>query len=270
MQLSIEVSALNIYPIKSCRGIALEAATIGPRGFLHDREWMVVTPEGRFLTQREIPHLALVQPMLRDDGALVVQATGVASLVIPADATGERCDVTIWRDQCQAIDMGEEAAVWFSTVLGAACRLVHFDLTTKRAVNPDFAQNAEDQVGFADAYPFLILSEGSLADLNERLATPLPMNRFRPNIVVRGCAPFAEDTWQHVRIGAASLALVKPCARCVIPTTDQETASTSKEPLRTLATYRNSANGVLFGQNAIHLTGGTIHIGDQVQILAQR
>ena len=270
MHQSIAVSALNIYPIKSCRGISVAAAPIGPRGFAHDREWMVVTPAGRFLTQREIPHLALIQPKLRDDGALVVQMSGSPSLVIRADTPRERRDVTIWRDQCQAIDAGENAAIWFSAVLGVSCRLVRFDPATVRAVHPDFAQNDGDQVGFADGYPFLILSEASLTDLNERLTMPLPMNRFRPNIVVRGCAAFAEDSWQRVQIGEAALALVKPCARCVITTTDQQNANIGKEPLRTLATYRNSERGVLFGQNAIHLTSGTIHVGDQVQILTQK
>jgi uncharacterized protein YcbX len=178
---------------------------------------------------------------------------------------GERREVAIWRDRCDAIDQGDAAAEWASAFLGASCRLVRIADDTVRPVDRDFAVSEGDQVGFADGYPFLLTTEESLADLNDRMAQALPMDRFRPNIVISGFEPFAEDDWRRIRIGEIAFAVVKPCARCPITTTDQATAKRGQEPLRTLATYRQvPGKGVMFGQNLIHESTGIIRVGDPV------
>lgn len=263
------VSALHIYPVKSCGGTALDAAVIGSRGFVNDRRWLIVDAEWRFLTQREIARMALIHPTV-DEHCLRLSAPGAAGFELAVDQPGRRVEVSIWKDSgVGAVDQGEAAAGWLSDFLGRDVRLVRFADDYTRQVDQRYAPRESDQVGFADGYPFLVISEESLADLNSRLDEPLPMNRFRPNIIVRGAdVPFAEDGWQAIRIGDTVLDLVKPCARCAITTTDQATAARGKEPLRTLAMYRPGTSGPLFGQNAIHRAGGgTIHIGDTVKVL---
>ncbi len=260
------VTGLYVYPVKSCRGIALEQATLDARGIVHDREWLVVDDASRFLTQREVPRLALIRPTLADD-ALHLEAPGLPPLRLPYGGGGAVRAVTIWRDTCPALDQGDAAAAWLSDFLGHRCRLVRFADDHVRHVNPAYARSERDQVAFADGYPLLLISEASLQDLNRRLPEPLPMNRFRPNIVVRGCAPYAEDEWDTLRIGEVLAYGVKPCPRCAIPMTDQETARRGKEPLRTLATYRDSDLGILFGQNVIHAAPGVLRVGDAVEVL---
>jgi hypothetical protein len=261
------VSALTIYPIKSCAGISLEMARSGPRGFYDDRAYMLVDPSGCFITQREQPRMALIRPVLKECGVLAVQAPGMQEMTIMKTSTGKRHEVIIWKDTCIAIDQGEGVAEWFSTFLGTACRLVRMPEDYTRRVNPRYAVSEHDQVGFSDGYPFLLITKASLDDLNTRLEQPLPMNRFRPNIVVQNTLPYAEDTWRTIRIGNMILHIVKPCARCPIPTTDQVTTRRGKEPLRTLATYRHATRGVMFGQNLIHENEGIIHLGDGVEIV---
>ena len=175
----------------------------------------------------------------------------------------------IWRSKgVQAIDQGETAAEWFSDWLGTSVRLVHIADGYKRKINEKYAINADDHTAFADGYPILLASEESLADLNARLETPIPMNRFRLNLVVKGVAPFAEDSWFHIRIGDVEMAVVKPCARCVVTTIDKETLAKNKEPLKTLASYRTQAGGAMFGQNVIPLNEGRLRLGMSVEILA--
>lgn len=261
------VSSLTMYPIKSCAGISLERAPIGPRGIQGDRAFMLVNTSEEFLTQRELPRMALIQPQIIDNERLTVTAPCMPELsIIPCD-TGSRRQVVIWKDSCVAVDQGDEIADWFSSFLGIACRLVRMPEDTVRRVNPEYAVHEQDQVGFADGYPFLLISEASLADLNSRMPEPLPMNRFRPNIVVGGTLPYNEDTWRTIRIGEVTFHIVKPCARCEIPTTDQATAARGKEPLKTLATYRHAAKGAMFGQNLIHVQQGVIRVGDRVEVL---
>jgi len=166
-----------------------------------------------------------------------------------------------------AIDQGDEAAAWFTDWLGTSVRVVHIADGFKRRLNPNYAIHADDHTGFADGYPILIISEESLQDLNSRLDSALPMNRFRPNLVVKGCEPFAEDTWKRIRIGAVEMALVKPCPRCVVTTIDKETLAKSKEPLKTLNGYRNHELGAIFGMNTIPLNEGRIETGMTVEIL---
>jgi len=266
----IAVTALHVYPVKSCAGVALARAEVGPRGIRQDREYMVVeAATGAFLTPRELPRMALIRPALAD-GRLRLEAPGMPPIgVAPVpDGEGEAREVVVWKDACRAVDQGDEVAAWLGEFLGIDCRLVRMADDHVRRVDPAYATGERDQVGFADGYPFLLISEESLADLNGRLAEPLPMNRFRPNLVVAGGgAPFLEDGWRRVRIGGLGFAVVKPCARCAITTTDQATGARGKEPLRTLATFRRGERGVLFGQNLIHDGEGEIAVGDRVTVL---
>jgi uncharacterized protein YcbX len=266
------VSQLNIYPVKSCGGIALERGEIGATGFVNDRRWLVVDDAWSFLTQREIARMALIHTAV-DSRCLRLTTPDAGAFEISVDQPGRRVEVTIWKDSgVGAVDQGDAAAAWLSDALKRTVRLVRFADDYMRQVDPKYAPRPGDQVGFADAYPFLIISEESLADLNTRLETPLPMNRFRPNIVVRGAAqPYDEDEWRSIRIGDQVFDLVKACARCAITTTDQETAKRGKEPLRTLATYRQGPKGSpLFGQNAVHRSPGTISVGDSVEVVEYR
>jgi uncharacterized protein YcbX len=229
---------------------------------------MLVNPAGRFLTQREHPRLALIQPAA-DATTVTVSAPGMPPLTVERQADGPRREVIVWRDHCQAVDQGDEAAGWFSDFLGRPCRLVRLPDDVTRPVKPRYARRPGDQVAFADGFPFLLLSEESLADLNARLAAPLEMRRFRPNIVVAGAGAYAEDGWRRLRIGALTFDVVKPCQRCAITTVDQATAERGVEPLRALATYRQVRGGVLFGQNVIHDATGCLHVGDAVTVLAK-
>lgn len=266
----ITVSSLIYYPIKSCRGFEVDSACMERMGLEHDRRMMVVTPEGKFLTQREHPRLALVTPRL-GNGTLELSAPDYDSLQLGLQTSGTPVHVDVWKSKgIQAIDQGEDAAQWFSDWLGTSVRLVHFADGYMRRLNPQYAVHPDDRTGFADGYPVLLISEESLQDLNARLETPLPMNRFRPNLVVRGGEAFAEDTWNRIRVGDVELAVVKPCARCVVTTIDKETLEKSKEPLKTLASYRKHKSGAIFGQNVIPLNEGRIRLGMSVEVQSSR
>jgi len=263
------LAEISLYPIKSCRGSAVDSAIVGKRGIEGDRSLMLITPAGEFLTQRDHPRMALINPQWRG-GVLELSAPGMPARAITPIAGGPRRRVTIWRDTCEAADQGEAAAEWFSAFLDAPCRLVRLADDFTRAVDQKYAPRPTDQAAFSDGFPFLIVSQASLDDLNQRLTTPLPMNRFRPNLVIAGSGPFAEDTWKLIRVGDILFDVVKPCARCAITTTDQATAVRGKEPLHTLAAYRTVNGEVMFGQNAIHHTEGRIALGDVVEILETR
>jgi uncharacterized protein YcbX len=263
----ITVSNLTCYPIKACRGFDLPASNVERMGLEHDRRMMVVTPDGGFLTQRERPRLALVTPTLKKD-TLTLSAPNADSLQIGLQKSGTPTLVNIWKStDVHAIDQGDEAAVWLSDWLGVSVRLVHIADGFKRRVNPEYVINPDDHTGFADGYPILIISEESLRDLNSRLDSAVPMNRFRPNLVVKGGAPFAEDTWKRIRVNGVEMALVKPCPRCVVTTIDKETLEKSKEPLKTLEKFRRHELGAIFGMNVIPLNEGRIEIGMEVEIL---
>ena len=265
----ITLSNLTYYPIKACRGFDVTASLVERMGLAHDRRMMVVTPAGEFLTQREIPKLALITPTLTND-FVTLAAPDFDSLQIALQKSGANFPVNIWHSEnVSAVDQGDAAAQWLSDWLGASVRLVHFADGYKRAVSRDYAINADDHTGFADGYPILIISEESLNDLNAKMDAPVPMNRFRPNVVVKGCAPFEEDTWKRIKIGGVEMALVKPCARCDVPTRDQLTGQKmGNEPTATLATFRRRGNQVMFAINAIPITLGVIRVGDEVEVLA--
>jgi len=261
------LSSLIYYPIKACRGFEVQSAQVECMGLEHDRRMMVVTTEGKFLTQREYPRLAHVTPALKD-GTLILSAAGYDSIHLAIRSSGTPWPVDIWRSRgVHAIDQGDEAAQWFSDWLRASVRLVHIADGYQRKLNPQYAVHEDDHTGFADGYPILLISEESLQDLNTRLVEgPVPMNRFRPNLVVRGCKPYAEDTWNKIKIGDVELAVVKPCPRCVVTTIDKATLEQSKEPLKTLGKYRKHELGAIFGQNVIPLNRGSLQLGMNVEI----
>jgi uncharacterized protein YcbX len=263
----IRVDQIFVYPVKSCAGIQLDAARVVATGFEWDRRWMVVGEDGRFLSQREHPRMALVRTRLAE-GRLVLGAPHLFDLEVPLDPEpGPAVRATVWRDECDAIDEGKAAADWFTDHLGVSARLVRLASDDARPLGTTTAQPG-DRVSFADSYPFLLLSQGSLEKLNRRLSLPVPMDRFRPNIVVSGCQPHAEDTWRTVRMGDVDFRVVKPCARCVVTTTNQQTGERGPEPLQTLATYRLQDGEVHFGQNLVHSGAGTVTVGDSLVILA--
>jgi len=274
----MHLSALHIYPVKSCRGLSVAAAGVDDHGFDGDRRFMVVSAEdGRFLTQRTHPRMALIETALTAD-ALTLSSPNRGSVAIPLQSKSEnprsKMVVTVWKSTVTADDCGDEPAEWLTDFLGLRLRLVRMGGTYQRP-NLKSAAQAGDVVSFADSCPFLLISEASLADLNDRLIAkheePLPMNRFRPNLVVAGAAPYAEDNWPHLRIGDIIFRNAGPCARCPIPTIDQATAERGKEPLKTLATYRRDAadpTNVNFGVNLIHATKrGTLRVGDRVEVI---
>ena len=263
------LSGLYVYPIKSMGGISLDASEVDERGLRHDRRWMLVDETGCFMSQRELPRMALIGVRIERD-RLVVDAPGMPSLNVPFQPPEGKLLLTrVWDDLVESRTVGEDADRWFSGFLDVSCKLVYLPGESVRPVDQAYGQPG-DRVGLADGFPFLLTTEASLADLNARLDRPVPMNRFRPNLVVRGREPFAEDGWKLIRIGRITLRVVKPCARCTITTVDQRTAATGKEPLRTLARFRRAGNKVLFGQNLIHDETGTLHIGDPVEILQAR
>ncbi|MCZ6875028.1 MAG: MOSC domain-containing protein [bacterium] len=262
----VEVAALQVYPVKSCAGIAYEQVVLDARGFAHDRGWMIVDGHDEFVTQREHPRLALITPQL-DAGMLHLTTPEGQTLAVPtAGSSGPTRHVRVWRDRCEAVDQGNEAAQFFSDWLGESVRLVKMADDYKRQVNPDYTQTPAI-TGFSDGFPLLLISEASLGDLNSRLASPLPMNRFRPNLVVKGCGRFAEDGWQQLKIGSIVFDVAKSCDRCAVTTTDQTTGARGVEPLRTLATYRRAGAKVYFGQNIIHRAEGTIAVGTPVEVV---
>ncbi len=268
MGMSIVVSQLYYYPVKSCAGTDLKAAVIGPRGIKYDRQWMVIDEDGYFLTQRQLPRMALIRPEINEaEGILKLNAPDMPEIAVKLNSEGQNLSVTVWDDTCSALYEGNEASHWFTQFLGVETRLVKFASGYVRQVDQNYAKRKEDQVGFADGFPFLLLTEASLAYLNSRLSEALPMNRFRPNIVLSGARAFAEDSWKKIVINGVNFDVVKPCARCVITTVNQQTGVAGTEPLKTFAGFRRADGKVLFGQNLTHANEGKISLGDQVEVV---
>ncbi len=269
----MRVTRLFIYPVKSLRGFAVNTAEVDALGFVGDRRFLLIDANGQFLTQRTLPRMALIETALtaRD---LVLRAPhgGSCSVPLRAAAPAEIISVSIWKSSgLLAEDCGVEVAVWLSDFLRTPVRLVRIGEKFRRDMTKPGKSRPGDVVNFADGYPFMILSEASLADLNDRLDEPLPIDRFRPSFLVSGCDAFAEDTWQRFRVGNVQFRTAGPCARCIITTTNQQTAERGKEPLRTLAMYRRAPDDptdVIFGQNLIHETkSGTVRVGDELNLL---
>ena len=265
---AITLSAINVYPVKSAGGLPQREWEVDDFGLRYDRRWMVVNEAGGFLSQRVHPKLALVRPELRPD-SLVLRAPAMTDLAVTLEPEdGDDFAVTVWGGETSGAPVSPAADRWFTTLLGISCRFVFMRKDVVRPVRADYAFDGE-RTSFTDGFPFLLISEGSLADLNRRLPDPLPMNRFRPNLVVAGAEPFAEDRWRRIRIGSLTFRVAKPCPRCVMTTVDQSLGRpTSLEPLRTLATYRRNNEGqVEFGQNLLHAGSGRLAIGMAVELL---
>jgi len=263
--LELTLSGLYRYPVKSLRGEAFDALEVMTRGPDHDREWMLVDENGRFLTQRQQPRMSLIDARVVDGDGLQLRAPGMPDLQVRG-ASATRLEVTVWSDRVAAAPADPSCDAWFSEFLGIPCRLVRFPEDSQRAVDPAYAL-VDDEVGFADGFPFLLISQASLDDLNARLRVPVPMRRFRPNLVVSGCDPYAEDGWRRIRIGDISFRVAKPCSRCIIPTIDPQTGERDAEPLRTLMGYRKRDNKVYFGQNLLHDGVGRLAIGMPVEVI---
>jgi uncharacterized protein YcbX len=264
---NLNLSTISIYPIKSLRGQDIDACVVERMGLENDRRLMVVDPQGMFQTQREHARMALITPIL-NSGTMTLCAPGMDDVIFEVREQGKRMKVEIWDSSgVESIDQESPAAEWLSDFLRMPVRLVRIANDYQRKVSAEYSIQPFDQVGFADGFPLLIISQESLNDLNSRMEQPIPMNRFRPNIVVSGTAPFAEDNWKRIRIGPVEMALVKPCARCNVPTINQDTALKGKEPNTTLAKYRKINGKVMFGVNIIPITTGRLQIGDAVEIL---
>jgi uncharacterized protein len=251
------ITQLNIYPVKSCRGIALAEGLLTDEGLEYDRQWMIVASRGEFLTQRELPRLALIGTSVRDD-VLMLTVPGTGSISVPPPSADSTCSVRVWRDNCRGFDCGEDIARILTRFLERDVRLVKFDPSAARYSDRKFTAEIAAPLRFSDGFPILLIAEESLEDLNARLPAPLPMNRFRPNIVIKGLGPYSEDRVHEFRMGAVTLRVVKPCMRCKITATDQATAEVDKqEPLRSLKKYRwnRILRGAAFGQNVVVAAG---------------
>jgi uncharacterized protein len=276
------LTELNLYPIKSCAGISLREATLTSAGLMvehiYDREWMVVNAKGEFLTQREFPRLALVTPRIKAD-TLELRAPGMLRLEVPLGLPdpedAKTIDVRVWDDSVRAYDCDEITATWFTKFLGTPCRLVRFHADAKRKASDKWTGGVEAPTLFSDGFPMLVISEGSLSDLNDKLKAQgrdaLPMNRFRPNIVIGGIEAFEEDYAESLSIGAAKLKPVKPCPRCPVPSVDQSTGEFGPDPLDILQSYRANPKldgAVTFGMNTIMLEGEgqLLRVGQDVGI----
>ncbi|HEX3337429.1 MAG TPA: MOSC N-terminal beta barrel domain-containing protein [Jatrophihabitans sp.] len=272
--MALSLTAINRYPVKSCRGEGVRSATVEPWGLAGDRRWMLVDDDGILISAREHPRLLLVVPRLRNDGGLAFTSPDAPDLAVEPPRPDSLVPVRLWSSELVAAAASAQAHAWFSKIIGGPARLVHLDDPTRRRPNPDFAEPT-DYVSLADGYPVLLTSAGSLAALNDLIASgpradegPLPMTRFRPNLVVDGAAAWAEDGWRRIRVGDAVFRAAKGCDRCVLTMIDPDTALKTKEPIATLARHRRWDGETWFGMNLIPDTPGVeIAVGDEIQIL---
>jgi uncharacterized protein YcbX len=269
--MSATLSALHIFPLKSGAPLVLDAGVVEKRGLRFDRRWMVVDGDDRFMTGRQNPRLTLVRALPDGDG-LRLSAPGMPDLHVEPPREGTRVDSAVWGARVTPLPAADAANEWLGAFLGARCRLVFMDADCVRPMKAKYEGRYgtdDDEVSFADGFPLLLISQAALDQLNERLARPVPMLRFRPNLVVAGTGPHAEDGWRRIRVGTVEFDVLKPCVRCVFTTVDFEHGrfSDDGEPLRTLITYRRGSDGVTFGQNLIPRGHGAIRVGDRVEVL---
>ena len=256
------IASIHVYPIKSLGGFSVSQVQLTDRGLEHDRRWMLIDPDGRFLSQRECSAMACLHCAPHGNGFRVTDTRNGTTLDVPWSITdGTRINAKVWDDEVELILGNVSMEQWFSEALQRPVRPGYMPDSTFRSTDPNYANVP---VALNDGFPALIISQASLDELNARLKTPVPMERFRPNFVIDGGQPFQEDEWKELSIGKLSFSIVKPCARCVIITTDQRTGERSSEPLRTLASYRSVENKVRFGMNATFAGTGVIHVGDPV------
>lgn len=267
------LSAIHTFPLKSGAALAHESRVLEGAGLTGDRRWMVIDADAKFVTGRQQSRLTLVRAQF-EDGMLRLDAPGMPALQVQAPSHGARIGTEVWGAAVQPLLAATGAHEWISAFLGMPCRLVYMDANCTRALKANYAGRFgldSDVVSFADGFPLLLISQGALDLLNSKLAQPVPMLRFRPNLVVAGTTPHAEDGWKRIRIGGAcEFEVAKPCTRCVFTTVDFERGARDPagEPLRTLTTYRRSPDGVTFGQNLIPRRLGTLRLGDAVEIVA--
>ncbi|KOG39872.1 MOSC domain-containing protein [Streptomyces resistomycificus] len=271
-----QLQSIHVHPVKAFRGLSPRTAAVEPWGLAGDRRWVLIDDGGKVVTQRQQPRLALAVAELLPGGGVRLSAPGMDDLTVPVPRSDDTVWVEIFRDKVEGVPAeGTAAHAWCSRYLGAEVRLLHMsDPATSRPVDPEFALPGET-VSFADGYPLLLTSTASLDALNSLIARgdhaaegPLPMDRFRPNVVVSGTSAWAEDDWSRVRIGDVDFRVAKVCGRCVVTTTDQSTARRGTEPLYTLGRHRRLGGRLVFGQNLVPLSPGTIRVGDPVTVLA--
>ena len=262
------LSEIWVYPVKSLGGIRLTKALTEERGLRYDRRWMIIDEENVFITQRAHLKMALIDVALEEGGLKIYLRADPADFVLVPyqPKTALPVTVQVWDDTAEALTVSDEADAWLTRQLDMKLRLVVMPDSTERKADPRYARHNEN-VSFADGFPYLVISQASLDDLNGRLAEPIEMRRFRPNFVITGTEPFAEDQWKHITIGDLRFEVVKPCARCVLTTINPETAEKGAEPLKTLASYRRNGNKILFGQNVTVQDFGELNVGAQVLVL---
>lgn len=268
----IKIKSLHIYPIKSIGSIDLKESQVTHRGLTYDRRWVLVDEQNRFVSQRENPHLALLQPELHEHQMKVVDRSQHQSPILfdLTEPDTEADEVTIWDDVVPAKPVSSKVNEWFSNFMRAPVRLMYMHEESVRQADQRYAITPANKVSFADGYPILIVSEASMNLLNTKLISPLKVNRFRANIIVEGTEPHEEDSWREVRTAQQTLFGVKPCARCVMTTIDPETAVAGKEPLKTLSSYRQIGNKILFGENFIPKEEGVLKVGDEVTVVQRK
>lgn len=262
----MKLTSIRVYPIKSLGGLELESALIEPQGLQYDRRWMLIDPsERKFMSQRQIPEMALLKVEVGSEGLIVShKKKEIDPIHVPfAGVKGEQFPGIIWNDTVTVESLGKDITKWFSEVLGRPAELVFMPRVEERQVKEKYAPMGSS-VSLADRSPFLLIGEGSLADLNGRLSDAVPMDRFRPNFIFSGGEAFIEDTWGQVQIGENSFHCGGPCGRCKVITIDQDTGVKGDEPFATLATYRRPEKSILFGQMLIWLSGGKVQVGDEV------
>jgi uncharacterized protein len=268
----LQLSEIWIYPVKSFGGISLSQAQVTDRGLEHDRRWLLVDENGTFLSQRENPELALFQTEIGMDFLSITHREKLETIQVPLyhtfSGTQKKITVTVWEDTIEAYEVSQTTTDWFTKILGFTSRLVYMPEESHRKVEAEYAVTESDINSFSDGYPFLIIGQSSLDDLNSRLKKALPMNRFRPNFVFTGGLPYVEESWKEFTIGGLSFFGVKPCGRCIMTTIDQEKGIQSgKDPLLTLAKYKKEGNNVIFGQNLIASGTGQISVGNELKIV---
>jgi len=270
----IELSQLFIYPVKSLAGIALSSSEITPAGLLSDRRWMIVNKNGQFISQRLYPELSLLRTSI-DNDRIVLTAPDNQQISLPvALMDGLLLPVKVWNDTVNGLLADQVSNNWITTYLGTEAKFIYMPETTIRPVDPDYAKSSTDQVSFADGFPYLLISESSLHDLNGRLAKnnipAVPMTRFRPNLVVRGCPAYNEDLWTDFKIANNYFHGVKPCSRCIMTTVDPDTGKKGEQPLKTLMEYRKQGNKAYFGQNVLinqqYTNSLQLRLGDEITI----
>lgn len=272
MNTSLILSEIFIYPVKSLGPIRLTQADVEERGLRYDRRWLIIDENNRFVTQRSYPEMALIEVTITDSGLQLRHRTrDLGMLSVPFyPETFDLLIVTVWDDQMEAVIVNDTSNRWLSEALGFSARLVYLPDTSPRQADPNYAP-FEGNVSFADGFPFLIIGQSSLDDLNTRLPEPVSMIRFRPNLVFEGGLPYDEDQWYEFSIGKLTLYGVKPCARCILTTVDPEKGEMEgKEPLKTLSTYRKRNNKIFFGQNVMTNQTGSIKVGDEIQVISRK